>query len=328
VGSSRSRHQNPPVLLLIYNRADLSRAVANAVREAGPSRVYVAADGPRRDRTDDLQRCAEARRTVLEADWPCEVFTLFRDENLGCRVAVSSAIDWFFEQESEGIILEDDCLPDATFFAFADELLERYRDDERVMAISGNGSHARGMPRPESYVFSRYNHVWGWASWRRAWEHYDAAMEDWPKLRDTPWLDSIGDGHRDFTRYWQNAFDNAYRQAVDSWAYRWTYSCWLQNGLTALPSKNLVKNIGFGDNSTHTRDAASWLASLPLESLSTPLKHPPSVERDVDVDRWIDLNVFGTKPPLPVRLGGRPARIAGHAARRLAARWSSSPEQP
>jgi hypothetical protein len=328
VRSPRSRHQNPPVLLLIYNRAELARAVASEVRKASPERVYIAADGPRLDRTDDLLRCTEARRSVLEVDWPCEVFTLFRDENLGCGVAVSTAIDWFFEHESEGVILEDDCLPDTTFFSFADELLEHYRDDERVMAISGNGSHARGISRPESYVFSRYNHVWGWASWRRAWKHYDAAMHDWPELRDTAWLDSIGDNHKDFTRYWQRAFDSAYGQVVDTWDYQWTYSCWLQNGLTALPSKNLVKNIGFGDDSTHTRDSASWLVALPLESIGTPLKHPSSVERDIEVDRWIDVNVFGTTRSLPSRLLASSAHFARRTTRRWAARWHSLREQP
>jgi hypothetical protein len=283
---------SPPVLLLIFNRPSLTQAVVNAVRRAQPPRLYVAADGPRTSESEDLTRCEQARHIATDVNWDCDVNTLFRDENLGCRLAVSEAIDWFFRQESAGIILEDDCVPDPSFFAYSSELLDRYSEDDRVLAIAGNGAHSWAEPRRHSYVFSRYNHVWGWASWSRAWSLYDRDMHAWPVLRESDWLLRLG-GTRHFARYWSEIFDLAYAGEVDSWAYRWTFSCWRADGLTALPSRNIVKNIGFGHDSTHTHDPDDWVSQLPLESLSMPLQHPSDVVRDQKVDRWIDHEVFG-----------------------------------
>lgn len=297
----------------------MTASVLEAVRAVSPHRLYIAADGPRADRRYDEEHCMRARQVATHVDWPCDVRTLFRSDNLGCRVAVSRAVTWFFTHEADGIILEDDCVPDPTFFAYCGDLLTRYRDDARVMAISGNGLHASSLDRPHSYLFSRYNHVWGWASWRRAWASYDDQMLEWPKLRSAEWLEEIGDGHRDFARYWTAAFDAAYAGTVDSWAYRWTYSCWKQQGLTALPSRNVVKNIGFGSEATHTRDHRSRLARAPLEALDLPLVHPPGVQRDAAADRWIDLHVFGTHQPLYRRVLGRPARAMRRRVDRLMA---------
>ena len=282
-----------PVLLLIFNRLDTTKQVLAAIANAQPTRLYVAADGALQDRIGEAEKVQAVRDYVMShINWNCEIKTLFRDKNLGCRVAVSSAIDWFFEHELEGIILEDDCVPDASFFPFVEELLTRYRDDERIMVIAGNHFHGEAHKPPYSYFFSRYNHCWGWASWRRAWQYYDHEMNQWLKLRDTDWLLTIGDGNRDFQRYWTRIFDRAYAQKVDSWAYRWTFSCWAQSGLTILPACNLVKNIGFDEDATHTKGNSGRLSKLPLESLTFPLSHPPSIIRDYVADRWSDLNHF------------------------------------
>lgn len=261
-------------------------------------RLYVAADGPRAHRLGEQDLCIEVRKVVTAVDWECEVHTLFREQNLGCRVAVSTALDWFFESEEEGIILEDDCLPDQSFFPFCQDLLERYRYDHRVMVIAGDYFHGNAHQPANSYFFSRYNHCWGWASWRRAWQQYDREMSRWPSVKNTNWLGQLGDGHRDFVDYWERIFDATFAAKIDSWAYRWTFSCWLQNGLTVLPSKNLVSNIGFSEEATHTRESNDTIGRLPLQSLSFPLNHPPSVVRDKTADRWEDLNVFITKFPL------------------------------
>ena len=160
-----------PVLLLIFNRPDTTSRVMEVLRRVQPTRMYVAADAARENHIDEMARCAEARRVATQIDWPCEIKTLFRDENLGCRRAVSEALDWFFQQEEEGIILEDDCIPDPSFFRYTEELLMRFRNDERVMVVAANHFHGAAHHPPYSYFFSRYNHCWGWASWRRAWQY-------------------------------------------------------------------------------------------------------------------------------------------------------------
>ena len=235
-----------------------------------------------------------SRSIATAVDWPCEVKTLFRDENLGCRRAVSSANDWFFEHVEEGIILEDDCIPSPSFFRYAGELLERYRNDERVMAIAAKHHGAAcHSPSPYSYFFSHYNHCWGWASWRRAWQYYDHDMSLWPALRESDWLFGIGNGSRLFQRYWTSIFDLAYAGKVDSWAYRWTFSCWAQNALSVLPARNLVTNVGLGNDATHTKNSEHMESCSKLESMDFPLVHPPCMVRNVGADTWSDRNVFG-----------------------------------
>lgn len=292
IDAQTSQRLTTPVLFLVFNRPETTKRVFEAIRSARPPRLYVGADGVRSGTTGEAEKCAEARRIATAVDWPCDVHTLFRDENLGCRKAVSQAIDWFFEQEAEGIILEDDCLPDPSFFRYAKELLNRYRDDERIMCISAQHFHGDAHQPEHSYFFSRYNHCWGWASWRRAWQHYDHDLLNWPQLRNTDWLLSIGDGSRLFQRYWTHIFDRCHAGKIDSWAYRWTFSCWAQHGLATLPAKNLVTNIGFGDGATHTASTRSHFANLPLERLPVPLTHPYCVVRDVSADSWTDTTQY------------------------------------
>ncbi len=281
------------VLFLVFNRPDTARVVFEAIRAAKPPKLYLASDGPRASRDGELAAVQESRALVAEVDWDCEVYTLFRDENLGCRRAVSGALDWFFSQEESGIVLEDDCVPSPSFFLYADELLRRFADDERVMSIAALHAHGDAHQSPASYFFSRYNHCWGWASWRRAWQLYDHDMSQWPALRDTDWLVGVGNGNRLFARYWTSIFDRAHAGLIDSWAYRWTFSCWAQHGLTILPARNLVKNIGFTVEATHTTDANSPLALLELQSLNFPLVHPIGMVQNMAADSWSDRRLFG-----------------------------------
>jgi GR25 family glycosyltransferase involved in LPS biosynthesis len=284
---------NTPVLLLIFNRLDTTQQVFEAIQKAKPKRLYIASDGPRLERSGEAEKIQNVRDYVIShIDWDCEVKTLFREQNLGCRVSVSSAIDWFFEHEEEGIILEDDCLPNESFFRYAEELLDRYREDPRVMTISSVHFHGDSHTSPNSYFFSRYFHCWGWASWRRAWQHYDHNMSRWPELRDTDWLMSFGNGDRKFNKYWTSIFDMAFEEKVDSWAYRWLFSCWVRGGLTIIPMRNLVVNIGFGDDATHTMKDSSNHWTRPLQSISFPLLNPSYPERDIGADQWSQKNLF------------------------------------
>ena len=183
-----------PVLFLIFNRPDTTALVMEAIRAARPARLYVAADGPRPGCPGDAERCAEARRVVTAVDWPCQVKTLFRETNLGCRKAVSSAIDWLFACEEEGIILEDDCVPTSDFFSFCGELLERFRDDKQIMAICGS-CYAEAEPNYRaSYYFSYYADPWGWATWRRAWRLYDGDLSRWPAFKARGGLRTLSKG--------------------------------------------------------------------------------------------------------------------------------------
>jgi len=279
------------VLFLTFNRTDTTKQVFEAIRKAKPPRLYVAADGPRADKAGEQEKCEEVHQIATQVDWDCEVQTLFRDKNLGCRVGVSTAIDWFFENEEEGIILEDDCLPSQSFFWFCEELLERYQDDMRVMAVSGD-NFQKGPARNEfSYYFSKFNHCWGWASWRRAWLYYEKDMQSWPYIRDNGYLQDIL-SDKAAVKYWSKTFKAAYRNEIDSWAYRWTFSCWIQNGLTVLPNVNLVTNIGFGGYATHTTGKDNANSKMPAFELSFPLNHPNWMIRDKRADDYTQKTNF------------------------------------
>lgn len=291
----------PPVLLLIFNRLDTTKQVLAAIRQAKPARFYIAADGPRHQCPGEEQKVRAVRDYVLgHIDWGCQIKTLFSDKNLGCQRGPYTAIDWFFEHESEGVIIEDDCVPDHSFFRYTAELLDRYRDDERVMLIGAQHFHALAHTPPHSYFFSRCNHTWGWASWRRAWRLYDRDMSLWPALRNTDWLLTVGHGSKAFQRFWSKIFDKAHAGNVDFWDYQWTFSCWAQSGLTILPSRNLVTNIGFREDATHTKDRGASVANLPLERLEFPLSHPPAMAQDFAADEWSDRHLFGIEPTLPL----------------------------
>lgn len=278
-----------PVLFLIFNRPEVTRAVFEALREAEPPRLYVAADGPRANRPRDRIKCAETREVISLIDWPCDVHTLFRDSNLGCGRAVSSAIDWFFSHESEGIIIEDDCLPERSFFFFCEELLARYRHDERIMSVSGTDfSPSDGQSLAYSYRFSRYSLMWGWATWRRAWKAYDYSMTRWPSLRKTGWLREIGAGSRRFELVWRDLFDRTHAGKIDTWDFQWIYSSWLQNGLSIIPATNLIANLGFGKDATHLPSEQDPRAHLPTRPISFPLDHPSFVYREASLDRFLD----------------------------------------
>lgn len=284
-----------PVLFLVFKRPKTTRQVFAAIKAARPQRLYIAADGPRHYKADEAELVDEVHRIATAVDWPCEVHTLFRENNLGCRRAVSGAIDWFFEHEEAGIILEDDCLPDLSWFEFAGQLLSTYKYDTRVMCISACHFHGVAHTPEASYFFSRYNHCWGWASWRRAWQLYDRDMQHWPSLRNTDWLLGIG-GDPFFQKHWTHMFDLAYEDIqIDSWATRWTFSCWIHNALTVLPSKNLVQNIGLDGSGTHTNHDGNGILSPALESMTFPLKHPDIMVCDVAADRWEDRYIFNIK---------------------------------
>jgi len=285
-----------PVLFLVFNRPDTTIQVFEAIRQAKPKQLFVAADGPRADQPHEEEKCEKVRQIATNVDWDCEVKTLFREKNLGCGVAVSSAIDWFFENVEEGIILEDDCLPHPTFFRFCQELLERYCDDERIMTISGDNFQF-GRKRTEySYYFSIYFLCWGWATWRRSWNYFDMDMKLWPKVRDERWLfDIFGDSKA--CKSWSRIFESVYNNDNTIWDYQMKFACWINSGLSILPNGNLVSNIGFREDGTHTK-GVSKVANLKTEEMHFPLKCPPFVLRDNIADDFLQRDHYDIKPLL------------------------------
>jgi hypothetical protein len=280
-----------PVLFLAFNRPDTTARVMEAIRAARPQRLYIAADGPRDGQSREAERCAEVRGLATRVDWPCKVRTLFRQSNLGCRQAVSSAITWFFDQESEGIILEDDCLPSKSFFPYCAELLTRFRDDQRIMCITGNNFQRDMNGYPYSYYFSKYNHIWGWATWRRAWLCYDDTMNLYPKFVDYNSFKALSSSC-EFLDYWKGELDKVYQRTLDTWDYVWMFSCWANSGLTCTPRVNLVSNIGFGDDATHCLASNSNCSNLSRFDIEIPLMHPPLIVSNTDADAYVTENIF------------------------------------
>ncbi|CEN43422.1 conserved hypothetical protein [Capnocytophaga canis] len=274
-----------PILFLIFNRPDTTLRVFEEIKKIKPSYLYVACDGARKEREGEEERVKNTRDVVIKnIDWECEVKTLFREENLGCREAVSSAITWFFDNEEMGIILEDDCLPSQSFFPFCEELLSRYRDDTRVWLVGGTNFLSEVTSKnEESYYFSKYDRSWGWASWRRAWENYDKEMKNWPKIKKEKYLENILYSKKEadiFTR----EFDAVYEGKIDTWDYQWLYTILINSGKSIIPNVNLISNIGFGDNATHTFDSEHPYANLKRGEIKFPLVHPTYVVENFQND--------------------------------------------
>jgi hypothetical protein len=272
------------VLFLVFNRPETTQQVFEAIRQAKPPRLYVAADGPRANREGEAKKASQVREIATAVDWPCEVKTLFRDENLGCKKAVSSGIDWFFENEEQGIILEDDCLPHADFFTFCETLLNLYASDEWVWVVTGDNFQDGQQRGDGSYYFSRYNHVWGWASWRRAWSKRDMEIQFWPEWKNSlQWKAWLPD--RVERQFWTKIFDQMHRNEIDTWDYPWTASVWFHGGLTATPNVNLVSNIGFGPDATHTT-GKSILSCMKTKEMKVII-NPSDSRHSHEADRYI-----------------------------------------
>lgn len=274
-----------PVLFLVFNRPGTTRLVFEAIRQAQPVHLFVAADGPREGNPGEAEKYTEVRRIVDEGiDWDCQVYRLYRDKNLGCKIAVSSAIDWFFDHVEEGIILEDDCLPSQSFFWFCQGLLEYYRDEARVLHIGGTNPIDKKL-KSNTYYFSKYNRIWGWATWRRAWKYFDMEMRIWPQLKKQKIHYRFFNTKKE-ADLWSRLWDDVYNGVVDTWDYQW-FLCRLVNGISIIPDINLVSNIGFNTYSTHTSSPDSPLSNLPRGEIEFPLVHPKFIIEDkIRDDKW------------------------------------------
>lgn len=279
-----------PILLLVFNRPDLTSQVFDAIRRIRPQRLYISADAPRINSQSDKSLCDQVRHIVTNVDWPCELNTQFFSVNQGCRDGEALGMQWFFSHEHEGIVLEDDTLPTHSFFPYAQTLLERYRDNSRIFTISGNCYLPPSHSGDSSYFFSRYADFWGWAGWRRSWETYDRFITDFPSWRLRDGLLDIFPSHQDVRTFWYDIFDRVHREKVDTWDYQMLFNIWSNSGFSIMPSVNLVRNLGFRSDGTHTTSSSlpSWLNNARFGDLSWPLLHPA----DICVNSQYDYSFF------------------------------------
>lgn len=274
---------NTPILFLIFNRPDTTKQVFEIIRKVRPNKLYLAADGPRASKLGEVDLCMQTRTIVSQIDWDCEVKTLFRTENLGCKVAVSSAIDWFFENEEQGIILEDDCLPNESFFNYCEQLLNKYKEDYRVMHISGCIlDYDYKEDYQFSYYFSKLASIWGWATWRRAWKHYDVNMASYNSFVSQKLIiDTIPNPRV------RSHFVDMFKQIVfdkkDTWDYQWSYALLSNYGLSVMPLKSMVTNIGFDINALNSKNVESDLANIKAYDLEK-INHPNFVVHNTVMD--------------------------------------------
>ncbi len=278
------------IAYIVFNRPRHTRETFLAIRAARPARLFIIADGPRPGHPTDEERCSAVREIVSQIDWPCEVQRNYADQNLGLKKRVSSGLDWVFSQVESAIILEDDCLPHPDFFSFCQELLERYKDDDRVWTITGNNNQNGKKRSNDAYYFSKYGHCWGWATWRRAWAQYDGDIKFWLEWKQSQdWSTKTPDPFEQ--AYWVDIFDRIYLKKIDSWAYPWMTCLWYHGGLTATPRVNLVTNIGVGPDSTHTL-ADEDQPGVPVKPLGH-ITHPSEVKQHLKADQYVFDHLLG-----------------------------------
>jgi hypothetical protein len=279
-----------PVALIMFNRPEHTKKVLEKIREVRPRKLYVIADGPRADKPLDPEQVFACRRLIDEIDWDCDVVRDFSEHNLGCRERVVTGLSKVFDLEDRAIILEDDCLPSESFFYFTQSLLDCYADDSRVGSIGGTLPTDIEAPGHESYFFSKYPQIWGWGTWSRVWKTYDASIATWPTLRNTNFLERNLHSKKAIAN-WRWNFDRIYKNKIDTWDYQFVFNMWTQNLLTVIPSTNLVSNIGFGPDATHTYDTSSKFSNIVSKEMQFPLVRPESVS-ETSVDTVMDRLLF------------------------------------
>lgn len=276
---------------MIFNRPDTTRKVFDAIRKAEPRELFLIADGPRANVPGEFDKCEMTKKIVENIDWDCKVYRDYSDVNLGCGKRISTGISWVFSKVDEAIFLEDDCLPHPSFFRFCSEMLDYYKHDERIMFISGDNFQFNRRQSQSSYYFSSFSHVWGWATWKRVWDKYDFDMQRWPYVNQNNllgyWLSNPKS-----VKWWTNLFNKVYNKEIDTWDIQLVFTCWINSGLSITPEINLVSNIGFGAQASHTADAKHRSSNLPAMEITFPLKHPAVIMRDPDADSFEEKTHF------------------------------------
>lgn len=288
----------PAVAILIFNRPQQTARLIEALRVVKPGRVLVVADGPRAGNSEDEENVRKCHALLERIDWDCTLERNIAERNLGCRRRVSGGLDWVFSRSDRAIILEDDCLPHPSFFRYAGELLEFYADEPRIMSVSGT-NFSRKRLFPESYSYSRYVRVWGWASWRRAWQNYDVDLKAWQTADQHSLLAEMFENSA-MRKFWRAAFDRITEQQFDTWDYQWSFLHFVNHSLSIIPTVNLISNTGFGPDATHTKRANTY-QNLPVFAMDDPLLHPGGISPNAVFDRDVEQNQFGASLRVRIR---------------------------
>lgn len=278
----------------VFNRPETTKRVWAAIRQAAPEKLLIVADGPRHN--EEKAKCLATRAITEEINWPCEVTRNYAEKNLGCRQRVSSGLDWVFQNAERAIILEDDCLPSESFFYFCEELLEKYRTNEKIKQVAGLNTQAgnKKFHCKDSYYFSQIPQIWGWASWRRAWRNYDVDMNDWPEFKNSEEFKKILPNFS-VRQYWQHLWDHIYQDknpATSTWDAQWFYAVVKNQGLSIVPQKNLITNIGFSVEATHAKGSQDEKNNLSRTELTKPFRHPSTMAINKQADDYTWKFVF------------------------------------
>ncbi len=276
---------NTPVVFIVFNRPTETKRVFDVIRDIKPKKLFIISDGARNE--SDKLLVQQTRLIIDSIDWQCEVYKNYSEKNLGCKKRISSGLDWVFDIVDEAIILEDDCLPDPSFFHYCEELLYKFQDDQQIMHISGNFFQSKNMSFNEksSYYFSKIPHIWGWATWSRAWKKYDVNISDWPEQKCAKSMQTLLQNNGAY-EYWSKVWDQYFKGEIDSWDGQWFYTCVKNKGLSINPTENLVTNIGFSANATHTKKVSKF-ANIPSGSVKFPLIHPEIISVIKKYDDYI-----------------------------------------
>jgi hypothetical protein len=264
-----------PILFITFNRLETTKKVFEQISLIKPQKLYISSDGPRLNKKNEINLVIEIREYLLSSiNWECEVHTLFFEENNGCKKAVSSSINWLFQNEKKGIILEDDCLPNSSFFNFCEQMLDLYEFDKRIWHISGYNFFNEKKFTNFDYNFTKYINVWGWATWSDRWSKYDVAITNFKQFNLNNEIININFSKK-ANNFWLKAFLDVYNNKIDTWDYQWVFTVLSNNGLSIIPQKNLISNIGFGTNATHTFSDHVGYSNKKLETLDRLiLTHP------------------------------------------------------
>lgn len=306
---------NVPVVLFVFNRPDYTALALKQIQLVRPTTLIVVADGPRKGHPTDAENCRRVREIVDNTiNWPVDFTRQYSEFNLGCKLRVSSGLDYVFQAFEKAIIIEDDCLPDPSFFLFCQQLLERYADDERVGLISGDNFVPKEFLNDDSYYFSRYAHIWGWATWRRTWQMYDVNMRDWPLLRDTAWLQTLFPDLAE-ALYWKKIFDQTFEGHINTWDYQLQFQMFKSKSACVIPSVNLVTNVGVGESATHTSEVDAKYHFRHQNTIPAKLQFPATIEFNALADMWTQKNLYGRAKDASLK--GRLERLGNKLRRYL-----------
>lgn len=294
-----------PVVFICFNRPSLTRITFHQIRKQKPTKLFLIMDAPKLGNNSDKKKCAKVKKIISQIDWKCKVYKNFSKHNLGLKTRITSGLTWVFKKVDKAIILEDDCYPSKNFFYFCETMLRLYKNNMKISIITGNNFQRKPINK-DSYYFSKYSHIWGWATWKRSWDLFDDNEKKIEKFLVSKKFKNICKT-RDEQNYWISMNHQIKKGKLKSWAYYFLLSIWKNNGLTITPNFNLIKNLGFDSNLSTNQHDLNLKTSLPKNKLEAPLKHPKLIKLNERADNQVFYSVY--KKNIIVRLSNKIKKI-------------------